>query len=173
MKRYFSAPIVLVCVLAVLSCLVTAGCSSIQNPEDKPGDPRVLEERVRDFHTAMRWSLFEDAADLTHDAYRYSFEGEYEERGEDFRITELNVRRVEFVEDGFAAHVEVEQEWYQLPSTTMQRERFMERWVWEDDDWLLRERILRDVYREQDRRFDSEPDDDEEDADDDAVADES
>lgn len=147
--------------LVALLCLATVGCASLPEQEEKPGDPADLETRVSDFHTYLRWQLYEDAAELTHEAYRHRFDGEFEERGDDFRITELNVRRVEFVEDGFTAHVEVEQEWYQLPSTTVQNKRFMERWVWDDDQWLLRERILRDQFRDQDREFQSAPDEEE------------
>lgn len=141
--------------LVLLVLAATSGCATYQ-PEEKPGDPVLLEQTAHSFHSNLRWGRFEDAAELVHQSYRATFEGEYEERGDDYDIVEMNVRRVEIVEDGFAAVIEVEQDWYQLPSTVVQSERFMERWVWEDDRWWMRERLLRDVYRERDRTFDSE-----------------
>lgn len=132
-----------------------AGCASMA-PEEKPGDPMELQKASEAFQTNMRWAKYEDAAELVHEAYRSRFEGEYEERGEDYKITSLGTKKVEVADDGFSAVIEVEQEWYQLPSTTVETERFVERWIWEDDRWQMRERLRRDDYRDRDEVFDSE-----------------
>lgn len=131
------------------------GCANIG--EEKPGDPQALQETARTFHTNMRWSRWEHASGQVHEAYRQEFLGRYEELGEDFRIVDLEFRSAELVEEGFAAILEVEQEWYLLPDTTVRKERYLERWVYEGGLWLLGERMTQEDYRANDKMFTSEP----------------
>ena len=142
--------------LAVILVALT-GCSTVSN--DGPGDAAQLEEAAHRFHSNMRWGRFDFARDSVHTAYRGTFDGMYEEYGEDYDIVEIRLKRADLLEEGFAAFVEVEQQWFQLPSTMVQKERFVERWVFENGQWWMRERMLRSDYRDQDERFDSEPDD--------------
>lgn len=139
---------------AVTLASFTTGCATFT--EDRPGDPEALEEEARNFHSNLRWARYEHASDYVHEAYQSSFEGEYEERGDDYEIVDMRMKKAELVEEGFAAIIEVQQQWYELPSTVVESERFVERWVYEDDRWQLRERLRRDVYRERDETFDSE-----------------
>lgn len=152
MKRIGWGPWALVA--AVLMTLFTFGCATVN--EEKPGDPRALEEAARALHMNMRWARWEHASDLVHEAFKQEFLGRYEELGDDFRIVDMEFKSAEIVEEGFAAVLEVDQEWYQLPETTVRSERFMERWVFEEGVWRLRERITREEYRALGRVFESE-----------------
>lgn len=144
----------------LLLAVSSMGCASMN--EDKPGDPRALEEAFRAFHINMRWARWEHASDQVHEAYRQEFLGRYEELGDDFQIVDMDLKSVEIVDEGFAAIIEVEQEWHQLPSTVIEKERFVERWVYSDGRWSLRERLTREAYRENGRVFHSEAKDREE-----------
>lgn len=138
----------------MMAAVFALGCSTVN--EEKPGDPRALEEAARALHTNMRWARWEHASDLIHEAYKQEFLGRYEELGDDFRIVDMEFKSAEIVEDGFSAVLEVDQEWYQLPETTIRSERFMERWVFEEGVWRLRERVTREEYRAMGRVFESE-----------------
>jgi hypothetical protein len=134
--------------------LLAVGC--VTPPDERPGDPAALHEEIRAFHTNLRWARWEHASRSIHDAYVHEFMGRYEELGEDYRVVDVTTVNAEISDDGFSALVEVDQEWYQLPSTTVQKVRFVERWVWDDDRWSMRERMPREEYRELGRVFPSE-----------------
>lgn len=143
--------------VVALAILGTTGCSTIG--EERPGDPQALEAEARNFHMNMRWSRWEHASDSVHPAFRQEFMGRYEELGDDFDIVDMELKSAEITEEGFAAILEVEQEWYQLPNTSVESERFVERWTYEDGVWRMRERMKREEYRELDRTFPSEKSD--------------
>ncbi|RAL22111.1 hypothetical protein DL240_09660 [Lujinxingia litoralis] len=138
--------------------LVT-GCSAAQTRE-KPGDPVALEMSARNFHKNLRWARYEEASQAVHEAAREAFLGRYEELGEDFRVVDLALRKVEFSDDGFEALIEVEQEWYELPETTVRQERFVERWVSEEGRWWMRERLPRDEHRAREKEKREAPQED-------------
>lgn len=144
--------------LTVLTLLALTGpLTGCATPgEERPGDPAALQSDVRAFHTNFRWARWEHASRSVHEAYVQEFMGRYEELGEDYRIVDMTTVSMEMEDDGFSALVEVDQEWYQLPSTSVQKVRFVERWVWEDGRWWMRERMPRDEYRELGREFPSE-----------------
>lgn len=122
------------------------GCSAAQVKE-RPADPAALDMAARNFHKNMRWARWEEASQQVHEAARESFLGRYEELGDDYRVVELALRKVEFSDDGFEAILEVEQEWYELPDTTVREGRFIERWVSEEGVWWMRERLSREEFR--------------------------
>lgn len=144
-------------IAAVISFGVFGGCSSVG--QERGGDAEALDEEMRGFHSDLRWARYDHARNTVHDAYRPTFDGKFEERGDDYEIVDMEMKRVDLVEEGFAAVVEVEQQWYQLPSTMVEKERFVERWVYEDGRWWMRERMERSEYRDRGEVFDSEPDD--------------
>ena len=145
-----------IAVLLVLGLWALCGaCSSFG--QDRGGDAAALEDAARSFHSNLRWGRYDVARNTVHEAYRPTFDGKFEERGEDYEIVEMRMKRMELVEEGFAAVIEVEQQWYQLPSTTVEKARFVERWVFEQGRWWMRERLERGEYRERGEVFDSEP----------------
>lgn len=131
------------------------GCSTVNN-EERPGDPQDLQQEAQNFHRNMRWARYEQASNSVHPAYENEFMGRYEELGDDYNITDIEFKSVDFSDDFFEAVIEVQMEWYQLPSTVVESARFMERWVYVDGLWKLRERMRRDEYRERGRTFFSE-----------------
>ncbi len=156
MSSRIGTALVVICSFAVLAVMIP-GCASVGVDDDeRPGDPQLLEQEARSFHSNLRWARYEHAADSVHESYRATFEGEYEERGEDFEIVDIGMKSADMEEGGRVAVVEVEQQWFELPSTVVETERFVERWVFEDETWLMRERLRRDEYRERGEEFDSE-----------------
>ncbi len=150
-----------VTVVALLAVAIV-GCSTLSS-SDGPGDPEMLQQTAESFHSDLRWARYDNARELVHEAYLGTFDGMFEERGDDYEIMDMQLKRLELRDDeGFEALVQVEQEWMQLPSTTVESERFMERWVFDEERWLLRERMERSDYRDQGDQFDSELDDDDE-----------
>lgn len=149
--------VVVFAVLGLGAALVSTGvgCASVTGDDDT-GDPEALEQAADHFHTNLRWERYQHAWDVVHDAYRGTIEGKFEERGDDYEIVEMNMVDGELIDGGEAAHVQVDQKWYELPSTVVESERYIERWVFEDDRWLLRERLQRDDYRERGETFESE-----------------
>ena len=154
--RYRSTGIIAAVVAGLVVAVTTIGCATITE-DPGAGDPELVEEEASNFHTNLRWARYEHAADAVHDAYRNQFEAMYEERGDDYEIVDMEMKNAEMMEDGYAAKIEVEQQWYELPSTVVETERFVERWIYEDEKWLLRERLRRDEYRDRDRTFDTAP----------------
>lgn len=160
MKHYFKRSIIVL----TLGCMVGSvvlGCANLPEPEEteRPGNPDDLQEKAREFHTNLRWARYDHAIDAVHEAYEPAFQGEFEERGDDYEIVQLDMKNSDIIEEGFETHIEVEQQWYQLPSTVVQKERFVERWIYEDEEWQLRERLMRDEFRERDETFDSQQED--------------
>lgn len=133
-------------VATLLIALLVTACAGRQSPH--PSDAAQLRPTVEQFHLKMRWSLWEEASAHTTDNYRHQFLGAWEERGEDYKITDLGVRSV--VIDDRRAIVEVEQEWYR-GDMVVRKERFVETWVFQDSGvggfWLLDERIEREEFR--------------------------
>ena len=143
-------------VTAAAVLMVSSGCATPPEEEERPGDPQMLEQEAREFHSNLRWARYDHAVESVHEAYRGSFEGRFEERGDDYEIVDMETRTIDMVDEGREALVEVDQQWYELPSTVVESERFVERWVYEDDRWQLRERMQRSDYRDQGETFDSE-----------------
>lgn len=142
-------------VVATVLMAASSGCA-VFTEQERAGDPEQLRHEARDFHSNLRWERYEHAADAVHPAWRNTFEGKYEQRGEDFEIVDMRMKGIELVEEGQVAVVQVDQEWFELPSTVVEDERFVERWVWEGGRWWLRERLRQEEYRDRDETFDSE-----------------
>ncbi len=142
--------------------LLGMGCSTLSS-EDGPGDAELLYHTAHRFHSDLRWARYDEARKLVHEAYLGTFDGMFEERGDDYEIMDMQLKRLEMRDDeGYEALVQVEQEWMQLPSTIVESDRFMELWLFEEGRWQLRDRITRSEYRERGDKFDVELTDEEE-----------
>lgn len=116
-------------------------------------DGNELEGALRSFHKNLRWARYEDASRLVADEYKQVFLGRYEELGEDFHITMLEVVSVKMqpLEKGDkwpVADVEVEQEWYIEPNMTVKKDTFVETWNRRQTSWVLEERVTKKEWRE-------------------------
>ena len=155
-SRHRNPKMIAAVVVGLVVAVATIGCATITE-DPGAGDPDLVEEEASNFHTNLRWARYEHAAEAVHDDYRTQFEAIYEERGDDYEIVDMEMKSAEMMEDGYAAKIEVEQQWYELPSTVVETDRFVERWIYEDEGWWLRERLRRDEYRDRDRTFDTAP----------------
>ena len=144
-------------VLCVVAMWGLSGCSTLSGEDE--GDAEALQDAAQSFHTNLRWARYDHARDQVHDSYRPTFDGVFEERGDDYEIVDMRLKRADIVDPGKEAHIQVQQQWYVLPSTTVENERFIERWVFEEGRWWMRERMQRADFREQGELFDSQLDD--------------
>ncbi len=135
--------------LLLVSLVLSTGCLTPKAHEN-PKTTQELRHVLQDFHMKMRWGLWEQASAYTTDNYRNEFMGRYEELGEDFKITDLNIKSVKLGEP--VSTVEVEQQWYVEPDMTVQKKRFMESWVFLAGAWRINERIPKSEYRERQKR---------------------
>lgn len=130
--------------LFALAALSLPGCLTPQK-HTQPKETAELRHAVQDFHMKLRWGLWEQAAAYTFEGYRNEFMGRYEELGDDYKITNIEIKKVELEPE--IAVVEVEQEWYHEPNMTVQDDRFMEMWVLVVGVWRLKERITKREFR--------------------------
>ena len=122
------------------------GCSAaMKKSKDQPKESTDLKIIVMHYHQHMRWGLWEKASMYLEESSRQKFIGRFEELGEDFKITDLEIKQV-LRADG-SATVEVEQQWYHEPNMTVQKERLMEVWKLGSDGWRLSERTPKKEYR--------------------------
>lgn len=128
----------------ILLAVSLTGCLTPKAHEN-PKSTQELRVVLQDFHMKMRWGLWEQAVQYTTDNYRNEFLGRYEELGEEFKITELQIKTVTLGDP--VSIVEVEQQWYVEPEMTVQKKRYMESWVNIQGLWRLNERIPKEEYR--------------------------
>ena len=152
-------------VAIVTMTMVGVGCGGVKEERQEEVKPQhlanmgELQEVVGVFHRDMRWSRFEQAGLRVSPKYRPSFMGRYEEFGEDFHVTHLEVKSVTWGVNPEQAEVpralvEVEQEWYREPNMTLKKERFVEVWEPEGGGWMLTSRLKKEEWqaREKARR---------------------
>ena len=146
---------------ALILCLfliVSVDCSAaMKKNKDLPKESTDLRYVVGQFHMKMRWGLWEQASAYVQDEYRSRFIGRYEEYGDDFKITELEIKSVR-LESAEHSDVEVEQRWYHEPDMTVKKDRFMETWTMTDKGWRLKMRETKAMWRKkQDQKSSTAP----------------
>lgn len=151
-RRTLHALAIIALLLMTGPLMGNTGCSTMNRPPSIE-DGTELDSALRGFHKNMRWARYEQAAYLVSSEYKQTFLGRYEEYGEDFHITLLEVRDVEMREADrdkeipVHAIVEVEQHWYKEPNMTVKKERYMERWERSQNGWRLHDRIEKEEWR--------------------------
>lgn len=143
--------------LIALAALLT-GCLTPKAHEN-PKTADELRVILQDFHMKMRWGLWEQAAAYTAPAYRNEFLGRYEELGDEFKITNIEIKQVTLGDP--LAIVDVEQESYQEPEMVVQKKRYIETWQTVNGSWLIGERIPKDEWRERQKKSSEPPADSE------------
>lgn len=132
----------------ILLFIALTGCSAaMKKSKDLPKESTDLRFVVTQFHLKMRWGQWEQASAYVQPDFRQRFIGRYEELGEDFKITDLEVKSVQ-VATAEQSDVEVEQQWYHEPNMTVQKDRFMETWVMTEQGWRLKLRETKEEWRE-------------------------
>lgn len=123
-------------VCALLLGLFLAGCSAA-----KP-DGNDLADAIDDYHQALTWGRWGDAACFLPVAQRNEFIGFYEESDDDIRFTEYSVGSVTVDPLSEEATVLVTLSWYAEHSYTIQETQVRETWTYDDEseNWILLER---------------------------------
>ena len=151
------APMKKIVVIALTLLLASACSAAMQKEKNRPKESTDLRFVVSQFHMKMRWGQWEQASAYVEPEYRQRFMGRYEELGEDFKITDLEVKSVQ-VASAEQSDVEVEQQWYHEPNMTVQKERFIETWVMTEQGWRLKSRDTKEDWREKNKAPTTEPD---------------
>lgn len=113
------------------------GCgSALMTPES------VLEEHIETFHQHLRWGRFEECAAYMVEEERTRFLEEFDRKGEDFQITDVEVRRIEMLDAPRRAIVTMSYQAFALPSTVVERERWRQTWEYDNTSrmWRMMER---------------------------------
>lgn len=102
----------------------------------------VLSDDVDDFHTHLRWGRTEEAENYLGPEFRAVFHGMNEELGENFQITEYEVKEIEMLARD-VARVKVWMQWYRLPDTTVRSETYVETWEYLEEarTWRMTDRV--------------------------------
>ncbi len=133
--------------LTALLLLVTLALPACANsPTDKSIDDKAnLQMTVQTFHRDMRWRRWESAAMLIIPQKRQEFLGRYEELGDDFHISSIELKSLTRAKD--KAIIDIEEETYKEPAMIVKKERIIEVWEKHDDAWLVAERMPKDEYK--------------------------
>lgn len=132
--------------LLVAAFVLPACANSPRERANEQEEAAELRQTVEEFHRQMRWQRWEAAAGMVAPERRQAFLGRYEELGDDYRISNLELKSVERDEKGRAV-VDLEEESYTEPKMTVEDERIVEMWERRDEGWLLTDRMPRDEYR--------------------------
>ena len=127
--------------LCSLTLVVLLGASLLCCSAAQP-DGDDLASAVDDYHQALTWGRYGDAANFLPIGQRNEFIGFYEESEDDIRFTEYSVGSVNVGPEGDEAEVLVTLSWYAEHSYTVQETRVRETWTYDDEgeNWILTER---------------------------------
>ena len=123
-------------VLLGILAVMFLGCSAA-NP-----DTDDLASAIDDYHQALTWGRYGDAANFLPPAQRNEFIGFYEESEDNVHFTEFSVGSVDMGPENEEATVLVTLSWYAEASYTVQETRVRETWVYDEEVeiWILTER---------------------------------
>lgn len=134
--------------LTTLILLITLALPACANsPTDKSIDDKAdLQVTVQTFHRDMRWRRWESASMLVAPEHRQEFLGRYDELGEDYYISNLELKSLTRLEN--KAILDIEEESYKEPAMIVKKKRLIEIWEKRGGDWLMAERLPKDDYKE-------------------------
>lgn len=139
------APLLLAAALLCAPLLLSPGCA--HSPTDQAvKDTDDLQLTVTTFHRDMRWSRWEAAAASVAPHRRQAFLGRYKELGDDFHISNLEIKTLEPLKTEVI--IDIEQESYTEPAMIVKKERYIEVWEKLSGGWQLTERMPKDDFIE-------------------------
>ncbi len=124
---------------------VTLGACAHSPTEESLDDGRNLQMCVRKFHKDMRWRRWEAAAESIVPAHRQAFLGRYQELGDDFHISDLEIKSLTREKD--KAIIDIQQEYYKEPANIVKKKRFIEVWKKVDGGWMVDQRMPKKEYK--------------------------
>jgi len=165
--------------LFILALKLTLTCSALSwvgcaASPDHIDDTVALRHSVQEFHKNLRWARYQEAAVMVSPEHRNAFIGRYEELGDEFHITELEVKNVTYEKDEqkrAVAIVETEQQSYKEETMTVKKEKYIEKWRRDRAGWQMLSRQTKKEWRNKnklkpdDKRQDLEDEDKDEDKD--------
>ena len=114
----------------LLGVCVLAACGSAGRQEE------TLTESVRAYNEAIRWQRFAAAASVLPAPERAKFVDEMDQRGNDLKITDYEVVKVEN-QGARAAQVQVKLSWYRESEGTLRETHAMQTWEQRGKAWLM------------------------------------
>lgn len=128
----------------LLVAVVLPGCIT-PKAQENPKTTSQLRTVLDDFDMKMRYGLWEQAAAYATPDFRNEFLGRYEELGDDFKITELNIKEVTVGDP--VTIVDIEQRSYTEPDMVVHKKRYIESWVLVNKLWKIKGRIPKEEWR--------------------------
>lgn len=130
--------------LVLLSGLLGLGACAHSPTDQSIDDQADLQLTVQTFHRDMRWMRWEAAAMVVSPEKRDAFLARYDELGEDFHISNIEIKALEHHKTEVI--VELEQESYMKPAMVVKKKRYIEVWKKPESDWFMTRRMLKDDY---------------------------
>ncbi len=124
--------------------LIFSACTPSQKNVDAKGTTD-LKETLIDYNMKMRWGLWEQAALYIDPSFKQAFIGELEERGDDYKIVNIEAKNVIF--EGTSADVEYEME-YHSASMVVKKENFVDHWEQFGGVWLRQKSMTKKEWRD-------------------------
>src|SRR5690554_6255287 len=133
------------CLLSLVGLMGAAGCA--HSPTDQAiEDQGDLQLTVQTFHRDMRWMRWESASMAVAPDKRDAFLARYDALGEDFHISNIEIKSLEHLKEEVI--VELEQESYTEPAMIVKKKRYIEVWKKPESNWFMTQRMPKDDYKE-------------------------
>lgn len=114
----------------VLALLVTSACSAAQK------DTETLSESIRVYNEGVRWQRYAVAATAIPPHQRAAFVDEMDERGNELKITDYEVVKVDAA-GAKAAKVQVKLSWYTDREGTLRETHALQSWERHGKEWWM------------------------------------
>lgn len=114
----------------VLALLVTSACSAAQK------DTETLSESIRVYNEGVRWQRYAVAATAIPPRQRAAFVDEMDERGNELKITDYEVVKVDAA-GAKAAKVQVKLSWYTDREGTLRETHALQSWERHGKEWWM------------------------------------
>lgn len=114
----------------VLALLVTSACSAAQK------DTETLSESIRLYNEGVRWQRYAVAATAIPPRQRAAFVDEMDERGNELKITDYEVVKVDAA-GAKAAKVQVKLSWYTDREGTLRETHALQSWERHGKEWWM------------------------------------
>lgn len=133
------------CLLGVIGLMSAATGCAHSPTEQAIEDQGDLQLTVQTFHRDMRWMRWESASMVVAPDKRDAFLARYDALGEDFHISNIEIKSLEHLKEEVI--VELEQESYTEPAMIVKKKRYIEVWKKPESNWFMTQRMLKDDYK--------------------------
>ena len=117
--------------LTVTLALGIVACNMPSGPSEE------LERAVAAYNDHLRWARFEKASAFIKPKQRAHFMELYEPSEETLHIDELEAKGIDLQPGNKKAKVTINARFYNTPSVTLQKKKWLQVWLREDDAWWM------------------------------------